>query len=157
MTRWRWFAFALALVPVVGLTQTATTNPEDEYKKLVRVDTEIQPLGDTPFGESVNVYDGSLAFHVTDISLPGNGPTIEIGRTFQADGDTTVRFNNASFGDWDLDLPRLACTLTTTMRTTGCRRSSRAVKPRMRFSMIRAVTRSVGTARRSPTILPTVY
>ncbi len=27
-----------------GLAQTATTNPEDEYKKLVKVDEEIAPL-----------------------------------------------------------------------------------------------------------------
>lgn len=94
-------------VPSATLAQTATSNPEDEYKKLVKVDTEIQPLGDTPFGESVNPYDGGLSFHVVDVSVPGNGPTIEIGRTFTADGDAEVRWNDAAFGDWELDVPWL--------------------------------------------------
>lgn len=98
---------ALAIVPLVGMAQSATTNPEDEYKKLVKVDTEIQPLGETPFGESVNPFDGSLSFHVVDVSIPGNGPTIELGRTFHADGDAEVRWNDAAFGDWELDIPRL--------------------------------------------------
>lgn len=96
--------------------QTTTSNPEDEYKKLVKVDEEVQPLGENPFGENVNVYDGSLSFHVTDFSLPGNGPTIEISRTFQADGDSQIRVDNASFGDWDLDLPRFS-TLTSAQST----------------------------------------
>ncbi|WP_369926225.1 hypothetical protein [Xanthomonas sp. NCPPB 2632] len=100
-------AFVLALLPFVGVAQTATTNPEDEYKKLVKVDTEIQPLGETPFGESINPYDGSLSLHVVDVTVPGNGPTIELGRTFHADGDAEVRWNDAAFGDWELDIPRL--------------------------------------------------
>lgn len=98
---------ALAIVPLVGMAQSATTNPEDEYKKLVKVNMEIQPLGETPFGEAVNPYDGSLSFHVVDVTVPGNGPTIELGRTFHADGDAEVRWNDAAFGDWELDVPRL--------------------------------------------------
>lgn len=100
-------ALMLALVPLWGWAQTATTNPEDEYKKLVKVNTEIQPLGETPFGESVNPYDGGLSFHVVDVSVPGTGPTIELGRTFHANGDAEVQWNDAAFGDWELDIPRL--------------------------------------------------
>jgi YD repeat-containing protein len=105
----------LALIGVGGVS-AQTTSPEDEYKKLVKVDEEIKPLGDTPFGESVNVFDGSLSFHVVDISIPGNGPTIEIGRTFQADGDSDVRMDNESFGDWDIELPRFS-TMTSNVGT----------------------------------------
>ncbi|URX62469.1 hypothetical protein KR767_20950 [Luteibacter anthropi] len=104
------------LVAWEASAQTATTNPENEYKKLVEVKEDIQPIGDNPFGENVNVYDGTLSFHVTDFSLPGNGPAIEISRTFQADGDSEVRRDNASFGDWDLDLPRFS-TLTSNQST----------------------------------------
>jgi len=107
---------ALLLFVSTAFAQTATTNPEDEYKKLVKVDTEIQPLGETPFGESVNLFDGALSFHVVDISIPGTGPTIEIGRTFHADGDAAVRWSDSEFGDWDLDLPRLT-TLTSAQGT----------------------------------------
>lgn len=101
-------SFAALLFASPASAQTATNNPEDEYKKLVKVDEEIAPLGETPFGESVNVYDGGLSFHVVDITIPGTGPTIEISRTFQADGDADVRKDNASFGDWDIDLPRFS-------------------------------------------------
>ncbi|TCV91637.1 YD repeat-containing protein [Luteibacter rhizovicinus] len=107
---------AAAMLSQGAFAQTATSSPEDEYKKLIKVDEEIQPLGENPFGESVNVYDGSLSFHVTDISIPGTGPTITIGRTFQADGDAEIRKDNAAFGDWDIDIPRLS-TLTSAADT----------------------------------------
>ncbi|KAG9590063.1 hypothetical protein KCV01_g12006, partial [Aureobasidium melanogenum] len=116
---WRLRTFVAALFTLTAWgasAQSANSNPEDEYKKLVKVDEEIQPLGENPFGENVNVYDGTLSFHITDFSLPGSGPTIEISRTFQADGDSEVRVDNASFGDWDLDLPRFS-TLTSNQST----------------------------------------
>jgi YD repeat-containing protein len=113
-----WWCLAIAFLSVVSsaFAQTTATNPEDEYKKLVKVDTEIQPLGENPFGESVNVFDGGLTFHVVDISIPGKGPTIEIGRTFHADGDNAVRWSDSEFGDWDFDYPRLT-TLTSNQGT----------------------------------------
>ncbi|WP_448101437.1 hypothetical protein [Luteibacter jiangsuensis] len=107
---------AALLAQTTALSQT--TNPEDEYKNLVKVDREVSPLGDNPFGESLNIFDGSLSFRVVDISVPGNGPTIEIGRTFQADGDAEVRMDNGTFGDWDLDIPRLS-TMTPDMGTAA--------------------------------------
>jgi YD repeat-containing protein len=103
-------------VPLALVVHAQTTNPEQEYKKLVKVDQEITPLGENPFGESVNVFDGSLSFNIVDITIPGTGPTIQISRTFKADGDADVRMDNASLGDWDLDLPRLT-TLTSNVGT----------------------------------------
>lgn len=100
-----------AVVAFVGVlpapSHAQTTSPEDEYKKLIRVDQEIHPLGENPFGESVSLYDGSFSFQVTDVTVPGNGPLIRIDRTFKADGDTALRQGNAAFGDWDIDLPKL--------------------------------------------------
>jgi len=93
-----------------------TDSPESEYRKAIRVDTEIHPLAAEPFGESVSLYDGSLSFHVTDITLPGTGPAITISRTFKADGDVVLRQGTAAFGDWDLDLPQLE-TLTSNAST----------------------------------------
>lgn len=55
---------------VVAQTQPNST-PEDEYKRLIKVNEDIQPLGDTPFGERISLYDGSLSFEQTDISVPG--------------------------------------------------------------------------------------
>lgn len=51
----------------VSLVHAAS--PEDEYRKLIRVNQDIQPLGEHPFGENVSLYDGSLSFTQTDISL----------------------------------------------------------------------------------------
>ena len=60
--------------------QSASVTPEDEYKQLVKVNQDIQPLGAHPFGENISLYDGTLSFDVTDINVPGNGPTIQLGR-----------------------------------------------------------------------------
>jgi hypothetical protein len=40
--------------------QAANVTPEDEYKKLIRVNEDIHPLGENPFGENVSLYNGSL-------------------------------------------------------------------------------------------------
>jgi YD repeat-containing protein len=100
--------FLLLTMIIMGTEAVAqTTTPESEYKKLIKVDEDINPLGATPFGESVSLYDGSLSFQVNDITVRGNGPLITVGRTFKADGDIILRQGNAAFGDWDIDLPRL--------------------------------------------------
>ncbi|WP_430392069.1 hypothetical protein [Dyella sp. 20L07] len=105
-TRFRLLAALLAICSVPAWAQSAIY-PENEYKKLIRVDEEISPLGESPFGESLSLYDGSLSFTQTDISVPGTGPSIEITRTFKADGDIILRQGNAAFGDWDIEIPRL--------------------------------------------------
>ncbi|WP_430389976.1 hypothetical protein [Dyella sp. 20L07] len=74
----RLLAGVLALGCVSAWAQT--TYPESEYRKLIRVDEEINPLGENPFGESVSLYDGSFSFTQTDINVPGIGPSIEITR-----------------------------------------------------------------------------
>ncbi|UPG96709.1 hypothetical protein L2Y97_13275 [Luteibacter aegosomatissinici] len=104
----RRLAFGLLLLSAIGVSHAQTTNPEDEYKKLVRVNDQLAPLGDTPFGEQIDLHDGSLTFSAVDIKIAGNGPVIQIGRTFKADGDADIRKDNASFGDWDIELPRLS-------------------------------------------------
>jgi hypothetical protein len=40
--------------PVLG--QAANTTPEEEYRKSIKVSEDIQPLGETPFGENVSLY-----------------------------------------------------------------------------------------------------
>jgi hypothetical protein len=61
---------------MVAHAQSVT--PEDEYRKLIKVSEDIQLLGENPFGERIGLYDGSLSFNQTDISVPGIGPTITI-------------------------------------------------------------------------------
>ena len=71
--------------------------------------SEHPPFGDHPFGENINLYDGTLSFDVTDVTLRGNGPTITVGRTLQfwqwVDQGTVG--SQRPLGDWDLDIPRI--------------------------------------------------
>ncbi|UPG95257.1 hypothetical protein [Luteibacter aegosomatissinici] len=105
----RMLVVLLTMALPLGVAHAQTTvNPEDEYKKLIKVNEDIQPLGDTPFGERIGLYDGSLSFRQVDITVPGTGPTISVGRVFTMPsfGD---RFDlqNRAFGEWDLDLPQI--------------------------------------------------
>lgn len=99
------WAVALMLLSAGGHAQSVT--PDQEYKKLIQVDTAIHPLGAHPFGEQVNLSTGELSFEETDVSLPGNGPLLQLSRTL----DTTLGTENINagrpFGDWDLDIPRI--------------------------------------------------
>lgn len=58
-TKNRRHAFACLTLSVALATplhaQTATDNSEDECKKLVKVDEEIKPLGESSFGEENTV------------------------------------------------------------------------------------------------------
>ncbi|MDF4025694.1 hypothetical protein P3W24_12025 [Luteibacter sp. PPL201] len=94
-------------MPFVAGAQTMA-KPEDEYKKLIKVNEDIQPLGDTPFGERIGLYDGSLSFNQTDISLTGTGPALSVGRTFTLHGvEDRPDLQARAFGDWDIDLPQI--------------------------------------------------
>ncbi|MBD8898557.1 RHS repeat domain-containing protein, partial [Rhodanobacter sp. DHG33] len=98
------------LVLSVGChAQSTSATPDQEYQKLIHVDQNIEPLGEHPFGESINLYDGSLSFNVTDVTLRGNGPTITLGRTAESfewipQGSVGPQL---PFGNWELDIPRI--------------------------------------------------
>ncbi|HVI53665.1 MAG TPA: hypothetical protein VM621_01280 [Luteibacter sp.] len=104
---------ALAITSAQSAHAQAQTNaqPEDEYKKLIKVSEDIQPLGDNPFGERIGLYDGSLSFRQVDVSVTGTGPTITVGREFVLHNmDDRPDLQNRAFGDWDIDLPVITTT-----------------------------------------------
>jgi len=108
-------AFAYALPWAAELP--AMEVPTDEYSKLINSASGITSLNAHPFGESVDLYSGALSFSVTDISVPGIGPTLTVGRTLKAAGDSAEATdaligggNWRPFGDWDLDIPRIETT-----------------------------------------------
>ncbi|WP_140656455.1 RHS repeat protein, partial [Rhodanobacter glycinis] len=78
-------------------------------KKLIRVNEDIQPLGENPFGENISLYSGALSFEQTDVSLAGNGPTLSISRTFTLNTQPELfqKLQETAFGDWDINLPRI--------------------------------------------------
>lgn len=100
--------WAVALLALSGWCHAQSVTPEDEYKNLINVDQSIHPLGEHPFGENISLYDGTLSFEETDVSLPGNGPTISLGRRLTpAQGAGYALNMQRPFGDWDLDIPRI--------------------------------------------------
>ena len=95
------------LIPAVGHTQTAIS-PADEYRRLVAAGQSVHPLGAHPFGESINLYNGSLTFEVTDVSIPGIGPALQLSRSLDDADPTDGSFNRERpFGEWHLDIPRM--------------------------------------------------
>ena len=87
---------------------TGSVTPEDEYKKLIKVNQDIQPLGAHPFGENISLYDGTLSFEVTDVSVSGNGPLLQLGRSLKtAEGPGYAFDAKRPLGDWDLEIPRI--------------------------------------------------
>lgn len=75
------------------------------YLEHLRAATTLQPLGDAPFGERIDLHTGEVRFHQADVVLVGTGPTIRIARMRPATG--TVHGPAMAFGDWLLDLPRI--------------------------------------------------
>lgn len=114
-----WVAAAF-LVFSTGLYAQQSISPELEYKKLLKVNEEIQPLGENPFGENIGLYNGNLSFSQTDISLPGNGPLLQLTRSFRITGkQDTDGYTNWSFADWELDLPRIITVAATQQNVQG--------------------------------------
>jgi YD repeat-containing protein len=101
-------AILLCIGLPVGAQAQTTATPEQEYKKLIKVNEDIQPLSDTPFGERISLYDGSLSFSQTDVTLTGTGPTITLGRDFAMHGvEDRPDLQYRAFGDWDVQLPQI--------------------------------------------------
>jgi len=71
----------------------------------------VTSLGPNLFGDRVNLYNGSLEFEHTDLSLPGNSALgVALGRRHTPGRSLDVR---GQFGDWDLAVPRISGTFAT--------------------------------------------
>lgn len=105
-----WAASALIVLsfPVsVRCVSAEEVAPQDEYMKRLKVHQTIQPLGETPFGESINLYTGELSFRQTDVSLEGTGPTIVLARETTTAQTRELRLLPGAFHDWVLSVPRI--------------------------------------------------
>lgn len=119
---WAVMLFALANV---AHAQSTTVTPEDEYKKLIRVSEDIQPLGESPFGEQVSLYNGSLSFEQTDVSLAGNGPLLQVSRSFRPVDRKESGTVDGAFSDWDIEIPRITSLAATHWLVAGASPRSR--------------------------------
>ena len=108
--RARCFACSLVFVSLGALAEEPPSNYASEYMKRLKAYQTVQPHGDKPFGEQINLYTGELSFSHTDIVLEGTGPTIRVVRTRSGTGfdEAAEELHPASmFVDWTLQLPRI--------------------------------------------------
>lgn len=106
---------SLFLLAYSAMVAAADVSPADEYEKRLKLARTIQPLGDKPFGETVSMLSGELGFQVTDITLEGNGPVINLTRTaIMRERDRGT--DPPMLGSWDLSIPRIETMVKTPSR-----------------------------------------
>lgn len=75
----------------------------------MEVKEQITPETTELFGDKIDLNTGSVMFQQTDLSLKGNSSLpVSVSRTYR--GSKNNRGNNASFGDWVLDIPSISTT-----------------------------------------------
>lgn len=108
MTRRTWCVGAVAVFCLASgalHAQSSTLEWGEEYAKRIKATELVSPLSDDVFGDQVNLFNGTVSFSATDISLPGNSAlAVELVRTY----DTQDVSSGRPLGQWDLDLPRLS-------------------------------------------------
>src|ERR1700754_1599228 len=101
--------YVLSLIVLVApaCAQTLPT-PDEQFQRHMKVNEDITPLGENPFGEQVGLYTGALSFDNSDIVLHGDGPDIVIGRSIeQTSGASGANPWYREFGNWQLNVPRI--------------------------------------------------
>jgi RHS repeat-associated protein len=99
---------AVLMVGYAGATLADTAeSPATEYRDRIKVAQTVQPLGETPFGENINLFRGGLTFRQTDVSFPGTGPTIVLSRGYVVGGASARPLTAQEAGDWNLSIPRI--------------------------------------------------
>ena len=126
----------LVCLSFLGVEQAAAVTPEDEFDKRIRTSQNIQPLGETPFGENINLYNGVLNFRQLDIDQPGTGLPIQLMRTFDFSDSSPRESAARAFADWRLEIPSIQ-TLTTSENQffTGNRCSEFGKAPSVVFNL----------------------
>ena len=101
-------AVCLYLTFLPSQAQAQTSDYSKEYVNRIKSAGAIQPLGETPFGESIDLYTGATSFEQTDLVLEGIGPPIRImRRSLKGDVGMKDPLKFFGFGDWDLEIPEI--------------------------------------------------
>ncbi len=109
----------------LGAQTAGALYPSQEYADHVAKTEAITAHGADVFGDSVNLFNGTLSFRQTDLSVPGNN-TLPVGvsRRFtvsnsllpvewsERNQDIHTRYQGL-FGEWDIDLPYIGGTFRT--------------------------------------------
>lgn len=91
----------------VSAARADDVSPASEYGRRIKVYQTIQPQGDAPFGEQINLYTGDLTFRQSDVVLEGMGPTISLVRSLASRLADTHINQPYAFGNWTLSVPRI--------------------------------------------------
>ena len=95
-------ALVLVLFPLVSFGQVQWGQ---EYDRQLKSRKTLAAFGPEQFGESVNLYDGTLSFSATDLDVPGNNRLpLSVSRTFSI-GNPKHAALDGLFGNWSLSLP----------------------------------------------------
>ncbi|MFZ3286379.1 MAG: hypothetical protein WA191_05975 [Telluria sp.] len=85
---------------------------QQEQVKNIKAPEATLKAGSDLFGDSANLYTGGLEFTQTDVTLPGNNTLpVAIGRRLNPG---SVAPGGRPFGRWDLDIPHIHTTVSTT-------------------------------------------
>ncbi|MGH8039671.1 MAG: DUF6531 domain-containing protein [Stenotrophomonas sp.] len=76
--------------------------PWEEYDKLIQRNTDMTALESGLFGESVDMYTGSVGFSATDFSLPGTGIPISVSRSMTPSNRADYYYDDLPMADWNL-------------------------------------------------------
>jgi len=71
------------------------------------VTTRLEPLGFGLMGDTIDPITGTLMFHHTDVSLPGNSDLEVAIRRMASSGEMT-NYQEMFFGDWMLNVPQIS-------------------------------------------------
>ncbi|MEJ7805154.1 MAG: RHS repeat-associated core domain-containing protein, partial [Telluria sp.] len=102
-----------AFLPILLATSMGTARAQEstaiqEQFKDIRAPNAIAAIGPNLFGDTVNLYNGSLEFRQIDVALPGNNALpVSVGRRIAA-GE--LRLGMQPFGKWEMDIPHLSGT-----------------------------------------------
>lgn len=99
---------AIGLGSLLCIPLALADTPENEFRTLIQINQAVKQLGENPFGENINLYDGSLSFRQVDVELRGDGPTITISRT-RGDFDPALiqSISGQAMADWRLEIPHI--------------------------------------------------
>jgi YD repeat-containing protein len=97
------FAATLSVAPLAANAQL----PYPEQIKQIRAPDAVTKVGADLFGDSVNLYTGTLEFRQVDVSLKGNNSLpVVVGRRVGTGSSSPYR-TDRPFGQWDLDIPHV--------------------------------------------------
>ncbi|WP_143014618.1 hypothetical protein [Pseudoxanthomonas sp. CF125] len=95
-------ASMLLLLPVLAWGQVQWGQ---EYDRQLKTRQTVSSFGPGLFGESVNLFDGTVSFSETDINVPGNaGLPMTVSRNFSIGNPKNAALDGL-FGNWDMALP----------------------------------------------------